>query len=162
VELFTGSNVYNVLCPGRFNFLWAALSSEITFEGKLRKNKTISKNIRMAGTTADTIKSITDDMLWPDAWKITITIKDLTPNNFNTYINYFVHGFETSAEILATLKNKTGGQRLSDDMKSLGNAIINADYRAAGAAAKEYVEAKAKEVATEIKNAAADLITPKV
>jgi hypothetical protein len=156
VELFTGSNVYNVLCPGRFNFLWAALSSEITFEGKLRKNVTVSQKLNKFS------KAIDDDMLWPDAWKITITIKDLTPNNFNTYINYFVHGFETSAKILATLENKTGGQRLSDDMESLGNAIINADYRAAGAAAKEYVEAKAKEAATEIKNAAADLITPKV
>jgi hypothetical protein len=85
--IITGANVYNVLCPGRFNLIWAALSSTITFEGKLRKNIEVSRKLRKKA------RSITDDMLWPDAWKVKIAIKDLTPNNFNTYINYFVKGF---------------------------------------------------------------------
>jgi hypothetical protein len=82
-----GSNVYNVLIPGRLNILWASVGSTITCEGKLRKNEYMYK------TYGSTIKSLTEDTLYPDAWKIKIDIKDLTPNNFNTYIHYFVNGF---------------------------------------------------------------------
>ena len=80
-----GPNVYNVLCPGRFNILWASVGSTITYEGKLRKNTLMYK------TYGDKIKSITADNLWPEAWKIDIKIKDLTPNNFNMNMNYYVN-----------------------------------------------------------------------
>lgn len=85
-----GTNVYNVLCPGRFNILWASVGATITCEGKLRKNKFISDKF------IGTINSITEDTLWPDAWKLDIKVQDLTPNNFNTYINYFVNGHEAN------------------------------------------------------------------
>lgn len=41
--------------------------------------------------------SIDSDTLWPDAWKLKINVKDLTPNNFNTYIEYFINGWNTSS-----------------------------------------------------------------
>lgn len=81
-------NVYNVLCPGRFQMYWAAMDSEITFEGKLRKNEKVSNELSKLG-----IKSIDKDMLWPDAWKIKLTIKDLTPNSFNLYADYYENGY---------------------------------------------------------------------
>lgn len=40
--------------------------------------------------------SIDADTLWPDAWKLKISVKDLTPNNFNTYIEYFINGWNSS------------------------------------------------------------------
>lgn len=85
-----GSNVYNVLCPGRFNLIWASVGSKVTFVGKLRHNTYMSERY------SDTIKSITKDVLWPDAWKVEIHIKDLTPNNFNMYMNYFINGSGTT------------------------------------------------------------------
>lgn len=98
-------NVYHVLCPGRFQIFWAAVGSNITFEGKLRKNDYMNK------IYGKTIKSINSDTLWPDAWKIDIQIKDLTPNNFNTYAEYFVHGYgsEDQLKILQNLTNTSSG-----------------------------------------------------
>lgn len=105
-----GSNIYNVLCPGRFNFLWASVGSTVTYEGKLRKNAFMSNKF------GKTIKSIDTDKLWPDAWKIQIQIKDLTPNNFNTYIEYFINGF--SGETIEMLNNKDSNKNLNDMLES--------------------------------------------
>jgi hypothetical protein len=64
----------------------------------LRKNKEAVQFFKSHG-----IKSIDEDMLWPDAWKLSIKIKDLTPNNFNTYIHYFNHGFgDANFKLLST------------------------------------------------------------
>jgi len=84
-------NVYHVLCPGRFQIYWATMDCEITFEGKLRKNWTVSTYLKMFS------KAIDENMLWPDAWKVKFTIKDLTPNNFNLYADYYLNGFERDA-----------------------------------------------------------------
>ena len=81
-------NVYHVLCPGRFQIYWAAMDCEITFEGKLRTNENVSKKL---GTFTS---SVDKDTLWPDAWKVKLTIKDLCPNNFNLYADYYLNGFE--------------------------------------------------------------------
>lgn len=32
-------------------------------------------------------------MLWPEAWKLTLTFKELSPSNFNMYANYYQNGF---------------------------------------------------------------------
>jgi len=81
-------NVYHVLCPGRFQIYWAAMDAVVTFEGKLRKSKDVSRSLREYG-----INSIDEDMLWPDAWKISLNIRDLTPNNFNLYAEYYARGY---------------------------------------------------------------------
>jgi hypothetical protein len=94
-------NVYHVLCPGRFQIYWAALDLKITFEGKLRKNEEASKFFREEG-----ILSIDENMLWPEAWKVELSIRDLTPNNFNVYAEYYEHGFK--AEEIATLERDIG------------------------------------------------------
>ena len=94
-------NVYHVLCPGRFQIYWAALDLKIKFEGKLRKNEEASKFFREEG-----ILSIDENMLWPEAWKVELSIRDLTPNNFNVYAEYYEHGFK--AEEIATLERDIG------------------------------------------------------
>ena len=82
------TNIYHVLCPGRFQIYWAAMNAEVTFEGKLRKKKNVSDELNAMG-----VKSIDADMLWPDAWKIKLNIRDLTPNNFNLYADYYQNGY---------------------------------------------------------------------
>jgi hypothetical protein len=52
------------------------------------------------------IKSLDENTLFPDAWEITVEVKDLTPNNFNTYIHHFIHGFESNVEIIRTKVKK--------------------------------------------------------
>ena len=94
-------NVYHVLCPGRFQIYWAAIDMTVTFEGKLRKNEEASKFFRDEG-----ILSIDENMLWPEAWKVELSIRDLTPNNFNVYAEYYEHGFK--AEEIATLERDIG------------------------------------------------------
>lgn len=104
-------NVYHVICPGRFQMMWAAMDIAVTFEGKLRKNKAMSNRLIKLG-----IKSIDEDMLWPDAWKISISLKDFTPNNFNMYANYYMNGF--NQDEIASLSSK---QELSSIVQSFGN-----------------------------------------
>lgn len=87
------SNVYNVICPGRFQLMWCSIETTITYEGKLRKNN------KMFEDFGNKIKSIDIDTLWPDAWKIEISIKSLVPNNYNTHIDYYVHGINSTAMI---------------------------------------------------------------
>ena len=84
-------NVYNVICPGRFEIPWAAVDSTITFEGKLRK---MSKE--KLGSEFAEIKLIESQMYWPDAWKMKIHIRDLSVNNFNMYADYYQHGFDAN------------------------------------------------------------------
>ena len=98
-------NVYHVECPGRFQIYWAAMDITVTFEGKLRRNEQVSNELH------DFSNAITKDMLWPEAWKINITLRDLTPNNFNLYAEYYLHGMN-AAELAAIdgsqLKNVQG------------------------------------------------------
>jgi hypothetical protein len=94
-------NVYHVLCPGRFQIYWAAIDIEVTFEGKLKRNIDASLYFQKLG-----IKSIDLDMLWPEAWKVKVEIKDLTPNNFNLYAEYYQHGF--NADEIKSLEEYIG------------------------------------------------------
>ena len=126
-------NVYHVLCPGRFQIFWASIGTVITYEGKLRKNE------YMNSIYGKVIKSITSDTLWPDAWKIDVKIKDLTPNNFNTYAEYFVHGFgqnnATGFTSLQALDQTKMGLGLAITGKELNDKIA-AEARAAAEAAR--------------------------
>jgi hypothetical protein len=80
--------------------MWASVGAEIKMIGKLRKNR--SMYLRYGHS----IKSLDENTLFPDAWEITVHIKDLTPNNFNTYIHHFIHGFQSNIEIIRTKVKK--------------------------------------------------------
>lgn len=120
-------NVYQVLCPGRFQMIYAAMNSEVTFEGKLRKIPSVSKyyNNEMG------IKSVDDDTLWPDAWKITLSIRDLTPNNFNMYANYYINGFVP--DDMKMLSDQFGLPEMAESLKNfftgLGQDIVGGSKR---------------------------------
>ena len=125
-------NVYHVLCPGRFQIYWAAMNSEITFEGKLRKNDKASEYLAkfdkaIRDQNNYSIKNEKDifnssDMLWPDAWKVKFELKDLTPNNFNLYADYYLYGYNERMEQFMRHEDTI---RLSEAAKSLGDYMVD-------------------------------------
>ena len=109
------TNVYNVVCPGRFMFMWATMSVQVSTVGKLRKNAQVAKEL------SGKVHSIDENTLFPDAWKMTITIDDLTPNNFNMYADYYLNGFNKD-EISMQADEKTFGDlagELWDSVKEI-------------------------------------------
>ena len=133
-------NVYHVLCPGRFQIYWAAIDVTVTFEGKLRRNETVSNELKQYS------KAITSDMLWPDAWKMHINIRDLTPNNFNLYAEYYKNGFNPRE--VADLENIFGVTDMLDNAKKYFTELQQ-DMQPAIDAAKKLAEqgvAKGKEL----------------
>ena len=80
-------NLFRVECPGRFQQLFVSLDVEVTFEGKQRTSLLYTK---LAGS--DQIGMVNANTLFPDAYKISIKAKDLTPNCFNIYMNYLRNG----------------------------------------------------------------------
>jgi len=80
-------NVYDVVVPGRFHMYFAAVGIEVEYAGKMRTNEGIASKISASG-----FKGIPNGILFPDAYKIEVNVKDLCPNNFNTYLDHLVSG----------------------------------------------------------------------
>lgn len=76
-------NFFRVECPGRFLQLFVALDIEVAFVGNVRK-------MPLHDLIDDKVKMINENTLYPDAYKITISAKDMTPNCFNVYANYLM------------------------------------------------------------------------
>jgi hypothetical protein len=90
-------NVYDVEVPGRFHSYYAALGVEVTHVGKLRTNPDVGKSM-------NSLKSLNRDTLYPDAYKMTLNVVDLCPNNFNNYIDYLRDGRASQVQIGGTVK----------------------------------------------------------
>lgn len=78
------TNLYDVLVPGRFHTYFASMGVTVTQVGKLRTNSQAVKDIGLRGVPEGT--------LFPDAYKISLKVVDLTPNNFNLYVDYLMNG----------------------------------------------------------------------
>ena len=113
-------NVYKITVPGRFIYIFAAMGVKITTVGKLRKVSSADmKSLQSAaGIRGD------PDALFPDAYKIEITIKNLAPNNFNTYMNYLINGREGNVSV---------GQR-AGFFENVKNTVVSTVQNTAGGA----------------------------
>lgn len=80
-------NLYRVTVPGRFIKYFCAMGINCEMVGKLRTNSTAANTLSV-GINNGAISSST---LFPDAYKLDISIQDLTPNHFNNYINYMIN-----------------------------------------------------------------------
>lgn len=116
-------NVYNVHVPGRFHIYWATMTCTITAEGKLTRVPLLCESIVFKGLNS--VKNT--NPLWPEAWKVSCSIKDLTPNNFNTYIDYLVNGWDRG--IIASLEENTS---LAGTVFKAANAIMEKGLGAVG------------------------------
>lgn len=83
-----GTNVYNILIPGRFQIKWASIDTNFECHGRLRQSS------YMYETYGKELKSIQETTLWPDAWLIHLTINPLSMWNYNTYSEYIRKGMD--------------------------------------------------------------------
>jgi len=81
-------NVYDIYCPGRFHQYFSALSVQVVRKGKERENKEVSSTLVQMGFNG--FANAENAILFPDAYEIEIDCKDLSPNNFNTYMDHMV------------------------------------------------------------------------
>ncbi len=89
--------------------------------------KTVFKDLKSTDWAG--LKSINKNTLWPDAWKLTLTIKDLTMNNFNTYANYHTYG-HSAARLAANTNEEDAATLVENEIKELTEA-----YKTGGAEA---------------------------
>lgn len=94
---FFPPNIYSVEIPGITHLLYATMVVNIESIGNKRKlpndvdglesNKTYKYIIKEENNTISLRNAY-----YPDAWKVTVGLKSLIPNNFNMYMNYLLNG----------------------------------------------------------------------
>lgn len=117
-------NVYDIEVPGRFHMYFAAMGVEIVHVGKLRVNSGVSNSL-------SGMKSINANTLYPDAWKVTLNIQDLCPNNFNNYVEYLMKGKDGQVSVgtavekfnTNTAAKKIAGDAITGIKDAAGNVI---------------------------------------
>jgi hypothetical protein len=107
-------NLFKVECPGRFMQLFVALDIKVTFAGKTRKSELYSKL-----GSSDSIGMIDENTLFPDAYKISIEAKDMTPNCFNIYMNYLRNG--NSASVISSTATEVN----ADGFGTIGRELLS-------------------------------------
>lgn len=106
-------NLYRLICPGRFTVLYAAMSVNVEYAGKIKKyDEATAKRIfglessgssdflpfnrMIAGANSCNI---------PEAYKVTVGFKDITPQAFNVISNYLTNNKES--RIVPDITSKT-------------------------------------------------------
>lgn len=74
-------NLYDVYCPGRFHKYWCAMGVTVSYEGKQRQNFEFVDFMRKMYS----MQGLGSSFTFPEIYKVTINLKDLTPNNFNVW-----------------------------------------------------------------------------
>lgn len=165
-------NVYNVVVPGRFEIIWASVTMSATMEGKLRKCSYIKEQLNDHYATQDSnktaqvpgetqeetektklkfpngseyqaLQAITKDTLWPDAWKVSIKIKDLGINCFNNYLNYQMYG-ATGARLRANTIGESQASIAWNALKGKLDEMIEAAKKSNDAEKVKSLEEKKK------------------
>lgn len=97
-------NIYMMDIPGRLFWYWTTINIKIEEVGKFRVNSDMNlwlinmhqfKNLQMPKTGV--LTGAESWPAWPEAWKVTVNITNLTPDSFTTYAHYLLNGAETDA-----------------------------------------------------------------
>ena len=78
-------NLFYVHCPGRFKWHFAAIGTTVIYQGKLRNVTLDSGYQAIPGLDMDNRR-----MLVPETYKLTVTIKNMTPNNYNVFMDSII------------------------------------------------------------------------
>lgn len=85
-------NLYRVTVPGRFIKYFCSIGISSEMVGKLRTNEDVASILNQGTSTTKVFSAINQKTLFPDAYKLELHVQDLTPNNFNNYVNYLING----------------------------------------------------------------------
>jgi|GEM_PF-6909663 len=111
---FKSPNVYSVVVPGRFRWMWSALSINCKAVGKIFKDAEAEK--------LGDIKAFTGlSAGFPEAIEISVTVKSLIPNNFNTFIDYMIYGNSD----VTRKKDRLTTQAALKELKDIGKKIAS-------------------------------------
>ena len=120
-------NVFDVHCPGRFHQYYSALGVKVYYKGKNRENREASVQLAKMGYKG--FASGDNAVLFPDAFEIKIESKDLTPNNFNTYMDNMI-GHEKIT--VGDQRDRIGVKDIYDAYAALEDQIQDAALNKAG------------------------------
>ena len=112
-------NVYNVYCNSRFNYIWASIDMTVQSCGKVYKNPDISKEFK----NDYSFKYLNEHTLWPTAWQVTLSIRSLVPNNYNTYLEFIMNGFNANTVINLTSNVNSKNQAAKDAVNGLVGGV---------------------------------------
>lgn len=99
---YRSPNLYRIFCPGRFLMLYAAMAVNIEFFGKIRRYSN-QDAIKLFGTDATQFLPLNimikqqKSCNIPEAYKVSLRFKDLTPNAFNIMAAYFTNSEQSSS-----------------------------------------------------------------
>lgn len=99
---YRSPNLYRIFCPGRFLMLYAAMAINIEFFGKIRRYSMTDAK-KLFGTDATQFLPLnsmikqTKGCNIPEAYKVSLKFKDLTPNAFNIMAAYFTNSESSDA-----------------------------------------------------------------
>lgn len=99
---YRSPNLYRIFCPGRFLMLYAAMGINIEFVGKVRRYSSEDAEIMFGNATGFAPLNImirrSHSCNIPEAYKISVKFKDLTPNAFNIPAAYFTDTEQTNTK----------------------------------------------------------------
>jgi hypothetical protein len=75
-------NVFRVVCPGRFIQLFVALDISVEFVGSVRRMP--------LHTRIQNVSMVNENTLYPDAYRVSISARDMTPTCYNVYANFLM------------------------------------------------------------------------
>lgn len=129
VSMFKSPNVYEVIVPSRFRWLWCTMSAEVSCVGKVYNDRV--KLGEGLGARVNAFSGSEALIGFPEAFKVEMKINSMLPQSFNEYY-YFLTRVPTSGNSTfnSTLtQTKSAGEKVVsngiDAVTSLGNALIN-------------------------------------
>ena len=125
MSLFKSPNVYEVMVPGRFRWLWCTLKVDVTYKGKV-----FHDTIRLGDGFGGKVKAFDDGagvlVGFPEMFEVEVSVRSLLPQSFNEYF-YFLQSKPDSAHQFRTLT--------ADQVESEAYKVAGAGMSALNAAA---------------------------
>jgi hypothetical protein len=93
-------NIYTVHVPGTVHIMYAAIYIQVEQIGNRRQ---LYSNEELKSLTTGLDIKLDSDAMFPDAYKVVVSLRSLVPNSFNTYINFILDGVNEKVEIGSTV-----------------------------------------------------------
>lgn len=124
---YRAPNLYRVFCPSRFVMLYAAMDIDIKYFGKIRRYSFDDARKIFGTNDAKIFKRFISgekECNIPDAYEISIKLKDLTPAAFNVFASYHTAS-QSNIYPKITTEKIIGYQATTKAVESVANSVSN-------------------------------------